>query len=178
MGSGAQQILEHVLQAAGRGFFVGTGEHLCHILSPGFAGARLVALGQQLQFRNMANNPPLQPVEADKGSTLIRGRLSRMLQTSLYELDRVDARVDTTLHVDLQDTVSHFLAQLNQPAFVRTHNLVGDRMLNADRLKEVQYSFTLLERTAEGNKVRVQTDPTRQALDINEGSKLELGSTA
>ena len=42
----------------------------------------------------------------------------------------------------------------------------------------MRYSFTLFERTADGSRVRVQTDSTDQPFDINEGSKLELGSTA
>ena len=36
----------------------------------------------------------------------------------------------------------------------------------------------LFERTPSGSRVRVQTDSTDQPFDINEGSKLELGSTA
>ncbi len=36
----------------------------------------------------------------------------------------------------------------------------------------------MFERTAKGNMVRVQTDTTQLPFDINEGSKLELGSTA
>jgi len=51
-------------------------------------------------------------------------------------------------------------------------------MLNPARLDGVRYSFNLVERTDAGNRVRVQTDTSDQALDINEGSKLELGSTA
>jgi membrane peptidoglycan carboxypeptidase len=42
----------------------------------------------------------------------------------------------------------------------------------------VLYSFTLYERGEETNVVRVQTDNFSQPFDINEGAKLELGSTA
>lgn len=42
----------------------------------------------------------------------------------------------------------------------------------------MRYSFTLFELTPDGSRVRVQTDSTDQPFDINEGSKLELGSTA
>lgn len=141
-------------------------------------GWRDAALAQPLRFRDMRLQPPLLPVQAEKGSTLVRARLAAMLQTSLYDLDRLDARLDTTLDARLQNTVSQFLAQLNQAAVARKHGLIGDRMLSTDRLSEVRYSFTLIERTDQGNQVRVQTDTSRQALDINEGSKLELGSTA
>src|SRR4029450_1222909 len=40
------------------------------------------------------------------------------------------------------------------------------------------YSFTPYERGEETNVVRVQTDNFSQPFDINEGAKLELGSTA
>ncbi len=42
----------------------------------------------------------------------------------------------------------------------------------------MRYSFTLFELTPDGSRVRIQTDSTDQPFDINEGSKLELGSTA
>ncbi len=51
-------------------------------------------------------------------------------------------------------------------------------MLSPEKTAEVRYSFTLFERGADGFRVRVQTDSTNQPFDINEGSKLELGSTA
>ncbi len=42
----------------------------------------------------------------------------------------------------------------------------------------MRYSFTLYELTPDGARVRVRTDNTDQPFDINEGSELELGSTA
>jgi membrane peptidoglycan carboxypeptidase len=101
-----------------------------------------------------------------------------MLGTSLYELDRFDARVSTTLNGALQQQVSDFLDRLADPEVARSIGLFGERMLTPAGLAEVRYSFTLVESTADGNRVRVQTDTTDQPLDINEGSKLELGSTA
>jgi membrane peptidoglycan carboxypeptidase len=101
-----------------------------------------------------------------------------MLGTSLYSLDRLDAQMGTTLHGGLQQAVSGYLGQLSDPAFARSQGLIADRMLHPATLGAVRYSFTLVERTEGGNRVRVQTDTTDQPLDINEGSKLELGSTA
>lgn len=142
------------------------------------AAWREAALSQQLRFRDMRANPPVVPGQTDKGSASVRTRLAGLLGTSLYELDRLDARLDATLHSDLQASVTAFLDQLTDPAFARTHGLLGDRLLSPATMGAVRYSFTLIERTPEGNKVRVQTDTTNQPLDINEGSKLELGSTA
>ncbi|MDO8904782.1 transglycosylase domain-containing protein [Hydrogenophaga sp.] len=142
------------------------------------AGWRDAALQQRLGFRDMVSDPPLLPAAHGKGSTAARSRLAGWLGTSLYGLDRLDASVDTTLHGELQDTVSDYLGRLTDPAFARSQGLIGERLLQPATLGNVRYSFTLLERTSQGNMVRVQTDTTTQPLDINEGSKLELGSTA
>ncbi|MEN9886555.1 MAG: hypothetical protein RL758_1133 [Pseudomonadota bacterium] len=136
------------------------------------------ALRRPLVFRDMVRNPPLLPVQAGKGTTAVRNRLASLLDTSLYSLDRLDADLHTTLHGTLQASVTDFLGQLTDPAFVRQQGLLGDRLLKPENFTEVRYSFTLWESTPEGNRVRVQTDTTNQPLDINEGSKLELGSTA
>ncbi|MFZ2827061.1 penicillin-binding transpeptidase domain-containing protein, partial [Hydrogenophaga sp.] len=133
---------------------------------------------QRLVFRDMVRQPPRVPASPGKGSAAARGRLAGWLGTSLYTLDRLDARLDTTLHGGLQDAVGGYLGRLGDPAFARSQGLMGERLLQPASLGAVRYSFTLLERTAEGNLVRVQTDTTNQPLDINEGSKLELGSTA
>ncbi|MDR7149267.1 membrane peptidoglycan carboxypeptidase [Hydrogenophaga palleronii] len=142
------------------------------------AGWRDAALGQRLGFRDMAIDPPLLPTHLGKGSAVARSRLATWLGTSLYSLDRLDASLDTTLHGELQDAVSDYLGRLSDAGFARSQALIGERLLQPATLSEVNYSFTLLERTDEGNLVRVQTDTTAQPLDINEGSKLELGSTA
>ena len=145
------------------------------VISPAWRDA---ALGQALRFRDMRLQPPVQQTQSDKGSMLVRARLAHVLQTSLYELDRLDVKLQSTLDARMQESVSAYMAKLTQPAFARAQGLVGERMLSGNTLGEVRYSFTLIERTPQGNKVRVQTDTSGQALDINDGSKLELGSTA
>lgn len=145
------------------------------VISPALRDA---ALAEPLKFRDMAKNPALLPADAGKGAVAIRNRLAGMLDVSLYELDRYDADVSSTLDGELQKQVSAYLGQLSDPEFARKQGLVGDRMLNPATLGAVRYSFNLVEQTAAGNRVRVQTDTTDQPLDINEGSKLELGSTA
>lgn len=157
-----------------------TDAHLRLLTEAGIIDAawRDAALRQKLVFRDMAKNPPLLPAAASKGTTAVRTRLAGLLGTSLYSLDRLDAQASTTLNGQLQDAVSTYLGRLTEPAFARSQELMGERLLQPDTLGEVRYSFTLLESTPQGNLVRVQTDTTQQPLDINEGSKLELGSTA
>lgn len=139
---------------------------------------RDAALAEPLRFRDMAKDPPLLPADAGKGAVAIRNRLAGMLDSSLYQLDRYDVDVSATLDGELQRQVSDFLGKLVDPAFARTQGLLADRMLSPATLGAVRYSFNLVEQTPAGNRVRVQTDTTDQPLDINEGSKLELGSTA
>ena len=139
---------------------------------------RDAALSEPLKFRDMTANPALLPADVGKGATAIRNRLAGMFDASLYELDRFDADVATTLNGALQKDVSEFLGRLSDPEFARKQGLLGDRMLVPAKLGAVRYSFNLVESTSSGNRVRVQTDTTDQPLDINEGSKLELGSTA
>ncbi|MET1080854.1 MAG: transglycosylase domain-containing protein [Pseudomonas sp.] len=139
---------------------------------------RDAALQAQLVFRDWLQNPTLQPVAGNKGISLTRSRLSSLLDRPLYDLDRLDLAAISPLNGDLQQRVSDYLQRLADPAFAEQVGLFGERLLSAEKTREVRYSFTLFERTSDGSRVRVQTDSTDQPFDINEGSKLELGSTA
>ena len=157
-----------------------TDSHLRVLAEAGLIGPALrdAALAATPVFRDQVAAPAWLPAEADKGATAIRARLAGLLGTSLYELDRLDLHASATLDQRLQQTVSDYLRSLADPEQARKAGLLGERLLRPDRLANVNYSFMLFERTLGGNRVRVQTDTTDQPLDINEGSKLELGSTA
>lgn len=142
------------------------------------ASLRDAALKQQLVFRDPRNQPTITPLENNKGVTLARTRLAGMLDVPLYDLDRFDLTFTTTLQHELQEQVTGYLRHLADPDFAAQIGLFGEHLLSVDKTRDVRYSFTLFERTPSGNRVRVQTDNTEQPFDINEGSKLELGSTA
>lgn len=139
---------------------------------------RDAALEQPLVFRDFREQPVVVPLPANKGVNAARTRLASLLELPLYELDRLDLSATSTLQRDLQSEVSAYLGRLREPEFAKSIGLVGERLLRPEQAGEVRYSFTLFERTPDGNRVRVQTDNTDQPFDINEGSKLELGSTA
>ena len=139
---------------------------------------RDAALSQSMQYRDWELEPALRSVESDKGISVVRSRLSALLGLPLYDLDRIDLTAHSTLQRDLQQAVSAYLQRLADPAFAGEVGLFGERLLSPEKTAEVRYSFTLFERTSSGSRVRVQTDSTDQPFDINEGSKLELGSTA
>ncbi|MEL4280034.1 MULTISPECIES: transglycosylase domain-containing protein [Shewanella] len=138
---------------------------------------RDAALAQKLQFK-VAKPQRNTQSGSDKGVNSIRIRTAGMLNVGLYDLDRLDLTVNSSLHSDLQQQVSQYLRSLGQAATAEKVGLLGERLLEPSQLQNVLYSFTLYEKTATANRVRVQTDSTDQPFDINEGSKLELGSTA
>ena len=53
-----------------------------------------------------------------------------------------------------------------------------DRLLGGSAPHRVIYSLTLYERDVTGNLLRVQADNHEQPLNISDGTRLELGSTA
>lgn len=136
------------------------------------------ALVSKARYRDWVAQPTIVPIITNKGISLARNRLAGMLNRPLYDLDRLDLSATSTLQGDLQNQVSDYLKKLSDPAFAGEMGLIGERLLTSKTTDQVRYSFTLFERTADGSRVRVQTDSTDQAFDINEGSKLELGSTA
>ena len=157
-----------------------TGGYLRLLASNGYISPELrdASLSQEVRFRDFEANPAVAPRSTDKGALVARTHLSMLLGKPLYDLDRMDMAATTTLNHDLQGQVSEYLHRLNNPDFASSVGVYGERMLSPNRTDAVIYSFTLFERTPYGNLVRVQTDNTDQPFDMNEGSKLELGSTA
>ena len=95
-----------------------------------------------------------------------------------YALDRVDLRATSTVDGDLQQQVEQRLDALREPAVVAAAGLRGKSLLeNADPARVI-YSFALYERVAGTNRLRVSADNAHSALDVNDGVKLDLGSTA
>jgi membrane peptidoglycan carboxypeptidase len=96
----------------------------------------------------------------------------------LYTLDRLDLTATTTLDLAMQQRVAATLASLATPAGAATAGLRGERLLGNEDPAGVIYSVTLYERTPAANVVRLQVDNYDKPLDINEGTRLDLGSTA
>ncbi|OGA44821.1 MAG: glycosyl transferase family 51 [Betaproteobacteria bacterium RIFCSPLOWO2_12_FULL_62_13] len=140
---------------------------------------RDAALRITLPFRGEGGAPSSAYVRTWKGANLVRTRLVSLLETPrLYDIDRLDVTAGSTLDADLQDTVTAMLRRLGDPAYAKSVRLREPRLLAHGDPAAVLYSFTLYERGEDANLVRVQTDNFSQPFDINEGAKLELGSTA
>ncbi|MGF0240821.1 transglycosylase domain-containing protein [Rhodococcus sp. IEGM1300] len=136
------------------------------------------ALASKVTYRDWQTQPTIQPIETNKGISVARSRLGGLLNRPLYDLDRLDLSATSTLQGELQTQATEYLKELADPAFAAKIGLIGERLLTPTSTTQVRYSFTLFELTPDGSRVRVQTDSTDQPFDINEGSKLELGSTA
>jgi len=109
----------------------------------------------------------------------IRGTLGDLLDVeNLYALDRYDLTVHSTLDGPAQQAVTHILNRLADPAFLTCAGLREARLLDRGDPKQVNYSLTLYERTPTANVLRIQADNLDQPLDINAGTKLDLGSSA
>jgi membrane peptidoglycan carboxypeptidase len=146
----------------------------------GVIDARLrdVALAESLGLRRGGSAPPVAFVE-HKGANLARARLTGLLAVrSLYDLDRLDLTARSGLDAGGEDAVARLLQSLREPAVVERLGLVGDKLLGGGDPARVLYSVTLYERGPIVNHVRIQTDNLDQPLDINEGARIDLGSTA
>jgi membrane peptidoglycan carboxypeptidase len=109
----------------------------------------------------------------------VRGTLGDLLGVDdLYALDRFDLTARTTLDGPAQSKVTAYLSRLAQDAYLRCAGFKERRMLDRGDPRGVNYSFTLYEKTPLGNLLRVQADNLNQPLDINAGTKLDLGSSA
>ncbi len=140
---------------------------------------RDAALGIRITPRRDAIEPPRTSFVQHKAANAVRTHLASQLGTrQLYELDRLDLSATSTINKRLQDRVTALLLQLSDPAAAAAAGLMEPRLLAGADPAGVTYSLTLYESTPEANLIRVQTDNLDQPLDINEGVRLDLGSTA
>lgn len=147
------------------------------VISPALSAA---AKAEPLYFLPEPPDVPQSSFIAQKATNAIRRYLATAFaMPSLYELDHLDVSVGTTLDMATQGQVTQFLQKLREPDFVKTIGLQGDRLLSPENdLSKINWTIVLYERTGLGNALRVQADNLDQPLDLNDGAKLDLGSTA
>ena len=184
-----RQVLSLLIAQRRPSYFLGPGRQQLAALTDSYlrllAGAGIIpatlrdaALKIALTFRDEGSVPGPQ-VRSSKGANLVRTRLAWLLDTHrLYDIDRLDLSARTTLDAGLQETVTTTLRGLADPEHAKSARLHEPGLLGQSNPAAVLYSFTLYERGENANMVRVQTDNFSQPFDINEGAKLELGSTA
>jgi membrane peptidoglycan carboxypeptidase len=147
------------------------------VISPAFRDA---ALKQHISFKNGGHKRDSGTFADRKATNALRVELmGRLGIPRLYDMDRLDLSARATLHSPTQFAVSNFLQRLSDPVVVDAAGLYGHYLLAPDNdLSKPIYSFTLYENTPDGALLRVQADNLNQPFDINQGAKLDMGSSA
>ena len=179
----AQRRPAHYLGAGANDLEELTNVHLRVLAQAGVITPQLrdLASGQKLR---PASGTGMAPPAANafttrKASNAVRTHLAGLLgDPRLYNVDRLDLAVGSTLNAEAQKAVTERLRGLRDTESAAGAGLTGKGMLGNGNPANVVYSFTLIERGADANYLRIQTDNYDQPLDINEGAKLDLGSTA
>jgi membrane peptidoglycan carboxypeptidase len=147
------------------------------VISPALRDATKSAT---LKFLPEAPQPPEPPYIEQKAVNALRNHLLNLLGLKkLYEVDRLDLSAHTTLDAPAQHKLVEFLKQMDSRDFLSSIGLYGFRLLNPNNdPAKIKWSVVLYERGADSNKIRLQADNIDEPFDMNEGMKLDLGSTA
>lgn len=115
----------------------------------------------------------------NKAANLMRTGLSQLLGVPrLYDLDRLDLTATSTLDGRLQQDVTTVLRSLGDPNATRQGGPLAGALIGRGNPADITWSFTLVEAADGANRVRIQADNMDQPIDMNQGSRLDLGSTA
>ncbi len=159
-----------------------TDDHLDLLVNAGLLTRALADQAKQIKLRTTSQrvDPPPPRFVEQKATNAQRIRVAQLLgESRLYDLDRLDLTVDTTINQPAQQIVSTYLQSLARTEAAAASGLIGHRLLQPENpLASVIYSFTLYEKTPAGNLLRVQADNLNQPFDINSQARLDLGSTA
>ncbi len=159
-----------------------TDQMLGLLLKERIVSPALYAATRAARFHFLPEAPP--PASSDflgqKAVNALRTKLLQMLSLrDLYELDRVDLTATSTLDLAAQERVTSFLRKMGEPDHLRQAGLYGFRLLGEENdPSKIRWSLVVYEKGEEGNSLRVQADNIDGPLDMNEGGKLDLGSTA
>ncbi len=146
------------------------------LISP---AVRNAALNAKLHFaKDAVFSYPMEAAQR-KAANFIRSRLSSDLDIkSLYDLDRLDLTVGTTIDMDLQRRLTRTIQRLEEPRTIDQLGLKSPYLLNRGNPANIIYSFSLYEQTPKGNMLRVQTNNYDGPFNVDDQMKLDLGSSA
>ena len=143
----------------------------------------VAVLAQKLEFTSPAalalaeQTGSISP--ATKAVAGVRAELQQKIgMPNSYQFDRLDLQVRSSLDREAQFAVSDILRRLAINKSAKDGSIALGEPLPDAATPDVFYSFSLYERLPESNALRVQVDNYNQRLNLNEGMRLELGSTA
>ncbi len=158
-----------------------TDRYLRALAERGVISRRLrdLALKQTIQpLRKAPAQSAINYVENKAPDTIRMALLPLLGLGNSYDLDRLDLTVQTSVDQRAQQGITKFFEQIADPKQAAAANLTQYQLLEQSDPSKVIYSFTLYERLPGRNVLRVQTDNLNQPLNINQNTRLELGSTA
>lgn len=134
----------------------------------------------RLTFLRDAPPPPDPHFMEQKAVNALRMHVMNLLGLKrLYEVDRLDLLVRTTFDRENEEKLVDFLKKMEDREFLKANGLYGYHLLKPDNDPgKIKWSVVLYERGDSENKIRLQADTIDGPFDMNEGMKLDLGSTA
>ena len=158
-----------------------TDRYLAALYERGIISEQLRDLALKVRVQPLKRAPAAAPENfvENKAANTVRTTLLPLLGLqSTYELDRLDLAVHTTIDQPAQKGIAQFFEQIADPKQAQAAGLTQYQLLEQSDPSKVVYSFTLYEHSSGVDLLRVQTDNLNQPLNINQDTKLELGSTA
>jgi len=158
-----------------------TDQYLRFLVAEGVISGPLanLALEARPRLRTGSVEMPRVSFVARKGANAVRAPLATTLGLAgMYELDRLDLTVETTLDQPTQEEITNALRRLAERRHAAQAGFLAARLLESGDPGRVIYSFTLYERGEGANLLRVQADSYDRPLNVSESTQLELGSTA
>ena len=138
-----------------------------------------LALREYTDPRHQVRSPDRVNFVENKANNTVRMSLLSLLGlNTTYELDRLDLTVQTTIDQQAQQGITRFIEKIGDRQAASAAGLDQYRLLEQSDPSKVTYSVTLYEAAPNANLLRVQTDNFNEPLNINQSTKLELGSTA
>ncbi|MHB8983256.1 transglycosylase domain-containing protein [Thiobacillus sp.] len=178
----AERRPSYYLAANRKALDAATDDHLELLVGAGLIARPLAERAKAVKLRSTREriDPPAPRFVDQKATNAQRIRVAQLLgEERLYDLDRLDLTVDTTINQPAQKLVSGYLQSLAWPSAAAAAGLMGHRLLSPKNpIENVIYSFTLYEKAPTGNLLRIQADNLNQPFDINSQARLDLGSTA
>jgi membrane peptidoglycan carboxypeptidase len=159
-----------------------TDAYLRLMADAGIIGPALRDAALPLPLHLLPDAPPAERPDfvQRKAASALRGSVSAMLDMPrAYDVERLDLEVETALDGRAQAIATQALTALRTPAGAKAAGLYGHNLLaeGADP-SQLVFSLTLFERGTQSNLLRVQADNMDQPFDVNQGARLDLGSTA
>jgi membrane peptidoglycan carboxypeptidase len=158
-----------------------TDSHLDLLANEGIIPEALRDACKAIKLKLRRSAPKTTPISfvQRKAANAIRTRLLQLTKyPQLYGLDQADIVVHSTMDNEANEGVTNILRSIKSQESVKRLGLSGARNLDRGDPSKVIYSLTLYERVGNANVLRVQTDNFDNPFSINEGTRLDLGSTA